>query len=140
MSDRSWNRREFGRAVIPALAVVSALTAARANGRGTDAAGARDEWPDLWPQARATARFHEDHLPAGHRLGRPVLAATRDGAIARRSARLVVLDGDSAVGYLHLDATFPGDDPASCLWQGTVVAGAWYAPTVTNACRAGRFA
>jgi hypothetical protein len=114
---------------VPALAA-KAAPAAR---------GEADE-RGLWPEARAAIDFHRRHLPAGHRLDRPALDVERRDSVARRTARLAVLDGETPVGFLRLDATFRADDPAACLWQGTVVAGDWYGATVANAFKAGRFA
>ena len=134
MSERTWNRREFGRAVAPALVAAPAL-ATLAGGRSS-AIEPRD---GLWPEARAASDFYRKHLPAGHRLARPTVIDTNGDGIATRRATFAVLHGDASVGHLELDATFRAGQPRP-FCQATVVAGDWYGPSITNAFKAGLFA
>ena len=136
MSERTWNRREFGRAVAPALVAAPAL-ATLAGGRSAPAADIDAD--GLWPEARAARDFYRRHLPAGHRLARPTLAAAGGDGLATRRATFAVLRDDSPVGHLEFAATFRPGQPRP-LRQGTVVAGDWYAPSIANAFKAGRFA
>ena len=134
MGERSWNRRELGRAVAPALVAIPAL-AARVGGH-EPTPRSRD---GLWPEARVASDFYRKHLPAGHRLAAPTLsAADRDGMATRR-ATFAVLQGDAPVGHLELDATF-GAGQARPLRQAILVAGEWYGHSIANAFRAGLFA
>lgn len=133
MSERSWNRRDFGRAVAPALVAIPAL-AARSGGHEPTT----NSRHGLWPEARAASDFYRKHLPAGHRLAEPTVTAADADGIATRKATFAVLRGDAPVGHLELDANF-GADPARPLRQATLVVGEWYGRSIANAFKAGLF-
>ena len=142
MSERLWTRREFSKLVAPAL-VAPALPAfagqITATGLQPTDSGLAPGGRELWTQARATIAFYRKHLPEGLSLVGPTSSAPRRSGTSTRCVTFSVMNGDTQVGHLDLDAAFePGQ--SAPLWQATRVAGAWYGASIANAFKSGQLA